>query len=249
MGEDLQHKKVNRTVQFSLFALDCESSQAQTVQYGTIFYMNTATPNFRDQRRERILQTARDVFYEVGYAGASMSLISARLGGSKATLYAYFASKEELFEAIIREQCGEFAAVLQARIGSDDLRTTLTEIAHELMRVVMSDRAIRTIQLVIEESHRNPGLARLFASVMESQGKSSLELLLQTAHNKGQIHAPDIGEATRILKALMFGDCHFKRLLGLAPEPSDETISRQIDRAVDVFMAYYGTAAKVVENP
>ena len=203
--------------------------------------MNSPTPNFRDIRRDRILSVARDVFYEVGYAGASMSLISARLGGSKATLYAYFASKEELFEAIIREQCGEMAALMQAHIGSDDFRQTLTIIARELMGAVMSDRVIRTIQLVIEESHRNPGLSALFHSVMESQGKANLEALLQAAHNKGQIDAPDIPEATRVLKSLLFGDCHFKRILNIAPEPGEAVLHRQIDHAIDVFMTYYGT--------
>ncbi len=206
--------------------------------------MNSPTPSFKDIRRDRIVSVARDVFYEVGYAGASMSMISARLGGSKATLYAYFASKEELFEAIIREQCADMAALLQAHIGSEDLRQTLTFLAREFMGAVLSDRTIRTIQLVIEESHRNPGLAALFHSVMESQGRSGMELLLQTAHNKGQINAPDIGEATVVLKSLLFGDCHFKRLLNLAPEPSEGQLHRQIDRAIDVFMTYYGTEPK-----
>ena len=52
-----------------------------------------AFPN-RDQRREAILQVAREVFFEYGYSAASMSTIAARLGGSKGTLYNYFKNKE-----------------------------------------------------------------------------------------------------------------------------------------------------------
>ncbi len=49
--EVLKHKKVNRTVQFDLFALHSDLSQALTVQYGTIFYGNAnknleGRPNF-----------------------------------------------------------------------------------------------------------------------------------------------------------------------------------------------------------
>ena len=40
-----------------------------------------------------------------------MSTIAARLGGSKGTLYNYFKSKEELFEAYIRETCGRMGGV------------------------------------------------------------------------------------------------------------------------------------------
>lgn len=204
--------------------------------------MDAPSVNFRDQRRDRIIQVARSVFYEVGYAGASMSMISARLGGSKATLYAYFNSKEELFEAIIREQCVGMAELFEAHTGSDDLRQSLTSMGRAVMVAVMSNQTIRTIQLVIEESHRNPHLAQMFHNVMQSQGQSGMTGLLQAAHDKGQIHAPNIDEATSVLKTLMFSDRHFKRIMNILPEPSEEQLFRQIDLAVDVFMTYYGRA-------
>ncbi|MBK6413847.1 MAG: helix-turn-helix transcriptional regulator [Sphingopyxis sp.] len=56
-----------------------------------------------DARRNAILAAATDIFREVGYARASMAMISARLGGSKGTLYGYFKSKEELFGAAMME--------------------------------------------------------------------------------------------------------------------------------------------------
>lgn len=201
--------------------------------------MDSQAPNFRDERRARILQVARDVFFEVGYAGASMSMISARLGGSKATLYAYFNSKEDLFAAIIRDRCEAMAGLFQAHIGTDDLRQSLRAVARQLMEVILSDWATRTFQLVIEESRRNPELSRLFNEAIEANGKQTMLALLQTARDKGQIKAEDIGEATVILKSLLFGDVHFKRLLNIGP-PSIEHIHKHIDRAIDVFMHYYG---------
>jgi AcrR family transcriptional regulator len=196
-------------------------------------------PTFKDQRRERIIQVARSVFYEVGYAGASMSMISSRLGGSKATLYAYFNSKEDLFEAIIREQCEQLADLFLAHTGTNDLRTTLTIMGRDLLTTIMSDEAIRTFQLIVEESHRNPQLAEMFHNVIQSQGRANLTALLQTAHDKGQINAPNILEATIVLKSLIFGDCHFKRIMNLSAPPTEEYLSRQVALAVDIFMTYY----------
>ncbi|ESQ93993.1 hypothetical protein ABENE_02590 [Asticcacaulis benevestitus DSM 16100 = ATCC BAA-896] len=207
------------------------------------FFMEMPIKNFRDERRERIISVARSVFYEVGYAGASMSMISARLGGSKATLYAYFNSKEDLFEAIIREQCGQMADLILAHTGSDDLRASLSLMGRELLTAVMSDEAIRTFQLVIEESYRNPQLAEMFHNVIQSQGRSNLTGLLQAAHDKGQIDAPNVLEATMVLKTLIFGDCHFKRLMNLKSHPTEAQLHRQIDLAIDVFMTYYGREA------
>ena len=50
-----------------------------------------------ESKREAILEAASHVFLESGFEGASMAEIAARVGGSKATLYGYFGSKEDLF--------------------------------------------------------------------------------------------------------------------------------------------------------
>src|SRR4029453_11140406 len=47
-------------------------------------------------KRQHILRIAAELFNELGYERTSMSAIAARVGGSKATLYGYFASKEDL---------------------------------------------------------------------------------------------------------------------------------------------------------
>ena len=54
-----------------------------------------------EERRVLILEIAAQVFQETGYEKASMAEISSRVGGSKATLYNYFPSKEELFLAVM----------------------------------------------------------------------------------------------------------------------------------------------------
>ena len=44
----------------------------------------------RNQRREAIIDAARQVFFESGYTATTMSRIAARLGGAKGALYNYF---------------------------------------------------------------------------------------------------------------------------------------------------------------
>ncbi|CAG1012445.1 partial putative HTH-type transcriptional regulator YvdT, partial [Anaerolineales bacterium] len=50
-----------------------------------------------DTKRQHILAVAAEAFQEYGFERTSMSEICARVGGSKATLYNYFSSKDELF--------------------------------------------------------------------------------------------------------------------------------------------------------
>ena len=65
-----------------------------------------------DEKRQAIIDVAAQTFQELGFEGASMSEICSRVGGSKATLYNYFASKEDLFfEVMFQSADKEFEAV------------------------------------------------------------------------------------------------------------------------------------------
>jgi AcrR family transcriptional regulator len=55
-----------------------------------------------DQRRTKILAAATRIFAAKGYDGASMSAIAAAAGITKPVLYDHFASKDALFEALLR---------------------------------------------------------------------------------------------------------------------------------------------------
>src|SRR5260221_3639738 len=56
-------------------------------------------------KRRQIVEGARQVFLAQGFDAASMGEIARVAGVSKGTLYVYFKSKEELFEAIVGQQC------------------------------------------------------------------------------------------------------------------------------------------------
>src|ERR1700749_1891570 len=107
----------------------------------------------RGQRREAILNVAREVFFEEGYAAASMSSIAARLGGSKGTLYNYFKSKEELFEAHINDRCCCNAeSIFAFPMEGADARAVLTDLGERFLRLVLSDDGTHFYSLVVAEA-------------------------------------------------------------------------------------------------
>src|ERR1700731_428462 len=116
----------------------------------------------RDARREAILDVAEDVFLEEGFAAASMSTIAARLGGSKGTLYNYFKSKEELFEAFVRRACARLRDELERFPHDGALRERLVQMAEDFLGHLLSPEAIAVHRLVVGEGERFPELARLF---------------------------------------------------------------------------------------
>jgi TetR/AcrR family transcriptional regulator, regulator of autoinduction and epiphytic fitness len=54
-----------------------------------------------DQKRQRILSAALEVFFKYGYKRVSMNEIAEAAGISRPGLYLYFSSKEEVFRAAI----------------------------------------------------------------------------------------------------------------------------------------------------
>lgn len=54
-------------------------------------------------RRNRILEKAFELYLSRGYAGVSVSVLAEELGMGRATLYYYFADKDELFRAVVQK--------------------------------------------------------------------------------------------------------------------------------------------------
>ena len=79
--------------------------------------VNAQVPN----ARQRLLETATELFADKGYAGTSVREIVNRAGVSKPVLYYYFKSKEGLFYAIL-----EWAAEVQQGILNEIFATSGT---------------------------------------------------------------------------------------------------------------------------
>ena len=82
----------------------------------------------RQATRERLLASAAREFAERGVERANIDAISVAAGHAKGTVYNYFASKEELFLAVVREaseQATASAAAPARASARDRLRATL----------------------------------------------------------------------------------------------------------------------------
>jgi AcrR family transcriptional regulator len=85
--------------------------------------------------RSRVLQAAAEVFAERGFAAASLDQVAAAAGFTKGAVYSNFASKDELFLALMAEEVQRrvdgVTAALQA---ATDLPAALAAVNAELSR-------------------------------------------------------------------------------------------------------------------
>src|SRR5688572_20883878 len=92
-----------------------------------------------EQRREIILEAARKVFLETGFAGARTRRIAEEAGITEAFLYRHFASKTEIYEVAVLQPLEELlAALLETTNGIDpkgpSRRATLLQVNEMLLR-------------------------------------------------------------------------------------------------------------------
>jgi TetR/AcrR family transcriptional repressor of mexJK operon len=117
----------------------------------------------KQDRRQAIIEAARISFLEHGYAGTSMSGLLKTLGGSKATLWGYFRSKEELFAAVVEDVSANFRAELYDVLKpTDALEPTLAAFCHAFMRKITAPESLAAWRLVVAESGRFPEVGQIF---------------------------------------------------------------------------------------
>jgi AcrR family transcriptional regulator len=72
-----------------------------------------------ERRRPLVLNAAFDLFLKRGYEGTSMDAIAAAAGVTKPVVYACYASKEELFEALLRREESRVLDTIQGSLPAD----------------------------------------------------------------------------------------------------------------------------------
>ncbi len=106
------------------------------------------------------MAAARDVFVSVGYHAAAMDDIAARAGVTKPVLYQHFASKRDLYLAILDEGSGLFLDQIRAALRStDDNQQRVYQTIRAYFRFVAHDDA--DYRLLFESDLANlPEVAR-----------------------------------------------------------------------------------------
>jgi AcrR family transcriptional regulator len=120
-----------------------------------------------ERNRAAILAAARAVFVEFGYHGATVDAVAGAAGMTIGAIYSRFASKADLFLALLEERIAE-RAVQFANVAADAGASPAAEFARRWTAVMRSDLAWSL--LVIEfrvHAARDPELGRRYAALHE----------------------------------------------------------------------------------
>jgi AcrR family transcriptional regulator len=193
------------------------------------------------QKRDQILSGAHRIFSRMGYDAASMNDITREAQVSKGTIYVYFNSKEDLFEALIeRERAVLFAGVESALDVPGTLADKLHALASAIIRVLCSDTVIRAHRIVIGVSERMPDLGLRFFERGAMRTARLLKAFLLAEADRGSLAIPDPDLAAAQFVELATAGLFRRRLFGqMATPPTDAEIKRNADATVAMFLAFY----------
>ena len=194
----------------------------------------------RDERRDGILDVGRDCFLVDGYAATSMSSIAARLGGSKGTLYNYFKSKEELFEAVMQRQCGALAETLfDVTDDGEAPRERLEHFASAFLKLLLTPESLGMHRVVVGESGRFPELGRMFYDMGPKVILTKIASYLSDLMDQGVMRRADPLVAAQQFKDLTISGVLQPRTWGvISGDMTDAEVEDQVN-AVDTFLRAY----------
>jgi AcrR family transcriptional regulator len=196
-------------------------------------------------KRRQIVEGARSIFLQHGFDAASMNDIARAAAVSKGTLYVYFANKEQLFAAIVHQECQVHAEdTFDLDPADHDVGAVLTRLGTSYLGFLCKPDKASALRIVVAIADRMPEIGRIFYETGPATGIAKLAAYLQAQNQAGAVAVDDCE-----LAAAQFLDaCQstlFKPVLfNFRDAPDAEAIARVVGTAVRTFMRAYGAAAQ-----
>jgi AcrR family transcriptional regulator len=211
--------------------------------------LSTDTPAPRWERRKadrpaELLAAALELFVEKGYAGTRLDDVAARAQVSKGTLYLYFANKEDLFKAVVRENV---VALIRA---SAERASTHRGSSEGLLRTLVDSwwqqfgnaRAGGISKLMVAESGNFPEIARFFVEEVIEPWHALMASAIERGIAAGEFRRLDSALFVRAMTAPLVMLSLWKHSLGACSrKPLDP--ERYLATVLDIHLAALRPAA------
>lgn len=166
----------------------------------------TPRPNVSDERKKQILDAAATVFAKKGFADARMEDIAIEAGLSKATLYLYFKSKDDIIAAILDQFYNRGMQDLQMLQGYEG---SISELLLLLTRFfgAEAEQMMSMLPIAFEFyalAARREDVRRLIKEYFRNY-REGLAALVQMGIERGEFRAVDPHEAAIVLSAIYEG--------------------------------------------
>jgi TetR/AcrR family transcriptional repressor of mexJK operon len=188
-------------------------------------------------KAETVLAAAERAFLASGFGAVTMDAIARDAGVSKATVYAHFTGKEELFGAIVaRVSERRFGGFSAEALDPVDIEASLTTIARRFLDLVLSPEGISLNRIILAEVTRFPALGQVFWEAGPERQRTQIEAFLRRAAEAGSLAVPDPRPAAEQFIALARGEIHPRSMLRLEDAGDAAALDGAAASAVATFL-------------
>ncbi|HEX6742540.1 MAG TPA: TetR/AcrR family transcriptional regulator [Sphingomicrobium sp.] len=193
-----------------------------------------------EEKRREIVRVASDLFHDNGFERTSMSMISEKLGGSKATLYGYFSSKEELLAAtLVYDVTEEADRLMNHSLANQNLREGLIQLGTAYLMRRLSSGPIANVRMVSNQPAES-NIGKNFYETVLRPAWQRLADRMEIMMDEGILKRGDPWITAMHWKGLCEWDMFEKRLLGAIPGPDPKEVETAATAAADAFLELYG---------
>ena len=157
----------------------------------------------KERRPAELLAAALDCFVERGFAATRLEDVAARAGVSKGTLYLYYAGKDELFMAVVRENIlpliDEFRR--EMTLSSAPCAELLRRFIFGWWSRVGETQLAGIAKLIVAEAGNFPEVARFFHDEVARPNHTLLAEIIERGVHSGEFRPVDSLAASHLFLA------------------------------------------------
>ena len=178
------------------------------------------------------------MFMRYGFDGTSMDAVAETAGVSKRTLYARYADKQGLFNAVLRGLIAEcLTPINRFQSSSGDLETTLLQIGRHLLTHALAPSSVSVHRIIVAEARRQPEFGRLANAEGWKPGVRAIAAVL--GRHQGSLRIADMETAAAQFISLVVDNGLRMESFGIKTDK--RAIEKSVRAAVDLFL--YGVRA------
>ena len=193
---------------------------------------------FSQLKIDQILQAASALFGRIGFESTTMSMVATAAKVGKATVYAHFKSKAELFAAVI-------ASAGHAQVGSlpspseHDVETVLQKFGREAFDLMLRPANIGFFRMIAAEAGRFPELGPIFYEAGPVRLQASLAAFLSEAMARGDLRKDSAHLAACQFLGLICGDLQLQALVGAGRATTQRERKEVLQSGIAAFLRAY----------
>lgn len=183
-----------------------------------------------------ILDAAQNLFYNQGFDETSLAMIINEAGGSRRSIYNEFGNKRGLLMAVIQRQVKVQSEILTSINRHLEAKEALNQVCIKFVQGMLSAELMSLFRLVVQQVVKFPELGEMIYQKGPTVGVLPLVDYLSWLTEQNILQIENCHFSAQMLLEMAKGPLHTRSLLLPDKKASDEEITEQVTKAVDLFL-------------